>query len=53
MVYADKTESDDTALQFGVPQESVLGPRVFVQYSEDVADIFQRYDELHPLFDDV
>jgi len=30
VVYAGKTESDYMALQFGVLQGSVLGPRVFV-----------------------
>ena len=34
--YAGKTESDYTALQFGVPQVSVHGLRMFVQYAEDV-----------------
>ena len=40
VVYAGKTESDHMALQFGVPQGSVLGLRVFVQYAADVDDIF-------------
>ena len=44
VVYAGKTESDNIALQFGVPQGSVLGPRVFVQYAEDVDDIFRRHE---------
>jgi len=32
VLYAGKTESDHMALQFGVPQASVLGPRMSVQY---------------------
>ena len=52
VVYAAKTESDNIAVQFGVPQGSVLGPRVFVQYAEDVDDIFRRH-RVHHLFADV
>ena len=52
VVYAGKTESDNIALQFGVPQGSVLGPRVFVQYAEDVDDIFRRHRVHHHLFAD-
>ena len=33
-------------------QESVLGPRVFVQYAEDVDDIFRRHRVHHHLFAD-
>jgi len=43
VVYAGKTESDYIALQFGVPQESVLCLRMFGQYVEDIDDIFQRH----------
>ena len=52
VVYAGKTEFDYTALQFGVPQGSVLCPRVFVHYAEDVDDIFQRHGVHHHLFAD-
>jgi len=51
-IYAGKTESDNTALQFGVPQGSVLGTRVFVQYAEDVGDIFRHHGVHHRLFAD-
>ena len=33
VVQAGKTESDNIAPQFAVPQGSVLGPRVFIQYA--------------------
>ena len=52
VVYTGKTESDNIALQFGVPQGPVLGPRVFVQYAEDVDDIFWRHRVRHHLFAD-
>jgi len=52
VVYAGKTESHYIALQFGVPQGSVLGLRVFVQYVQDVNDIFQRHAVHHHLFAD-
>ena len=52
VVYTGKTESDNIALQFGVPQGSVLGPRVFVQYAEDVEEIFWRHGVHHHLFAD-
>ena len=52
VVYAGKTESDNIALQFGVPQGSVLGLRVLVQYAEDVDEIFRRHGVHHHLFAD-
>ena len=52
VVYAGKSESDNISLQFGVPHGSVLGPRVFAQYAEEVADIFQRHEVRHHLFAD-
>jgi len=52
VVYAGKTESDYMTLQFSVPQESVLSQCVFVQYAEDVNDIFQRHGVHHHLFAD-
>jgi len=52
VVYAGKTESDNISLQLGIPQGSVLGPRVFAQYAEDFADIFQRNEVRHHLFAD-
>jgi len=47
-----RLESDYMALQFGVPQGSVLHLRVFIQYAEDVDDIFKRHRVHHHLFAD-
>jgi len=40
------TESDDVALRFGVPQRSVIGPKSFIEYAEDVEGVFEKY-QLH------
>ena len=51
-VHFGGTASDDTTLLFGVPQGSVVGPKVFSQYAEDVADIFRQHNIHHNLFAD-
>ena len=39
-------------LKFGVPQESVLCPKIFTNYAEDVSEIFNQHDLSHHLFAD-
>ena len=45
-------ESASTVLKFWVPQESVLGPKIFIKYAEDVSEIFSQRDFSHHLFAD-
>jgi hypothetical protein len=46
------TESDDIALQFGVPQGSVIGPKSFIEYAEDVKGVFEKHRLHYHLFAD-
>ena len=36
-------------LQYGILQGSVLGPRIFIEYAEDVSDIFDHHAVTHHL----
>ena len=44
--------SSAVSLLTGVPQGSVLGPRSYVCYAEDVQDIFERQEIMYHLFAD-
>jgi len=56
--YADRTqvvvvETDSSfvsELRIGAPQGSVLGPRSFVSYAEDVTNVFEQHHARHHLF---
>ena len=39
--------SDDTSLNFGVPQGSVLGPRKYCMFSKPIGDICKRHNMLY------
>jgi len=45
-------ESAGTVLKFGVPQESVLGSKFFINHAENVSEIFSQDDLSHHLFAD-
>ena len=49
-VRANSNESASTVLKFGVPQGSVLAPKIFIDYAEDVSEIFNQHDLSHHLF---
>ena len=40
----------DMPLQYGIPQGSVLGHRIFIDYAEDVSDLFNHHAVTHYLF---
>jgi hypothetical protein len=51
-VIVNNIASTAHAITCGVPQGSVLGPKQFIVYSEDVADIFVRHGLLHHQYAD-
>jgi len=51
-VRVNSNESASMALKFGVPQGSVLGPKICIDYAEDVSEIFSQHDLSQHLFAD-
>ena len=52
VVVSGADSSSVRQLKVGAPQGSVLGPRSFIIYAEDVTDIFSRYQVRHHIFAD-
>lgn len=52
VVVTGTDSSSASELRIGTPQGSVLGPRSFVAYAEDVTEVFQEHRVHHHLFAD-
>ena len=52
VVGAGGQESDVVALKYGVPQGSVLGPKRFIEYAEDVTRLLETHELQYHLFAD-
>ena len=51
-VVIENAVSGDQELGFGVPQGSVLGPKIYCMYTKPVSDIIQRYGLSHHSYAD-
>ena len=49
-VLIENAVSGDQELGFGVPQGSVLGPKIYCMYTKPVSDIIQRHGLSHHFF---
>src|SRR5208282_542106 len=52
VVRVGRNESEMKTMRFGLPQGSVLGPKGFIQYAEDVAAVFIKHGLIFHLYAD-